>query len=164
MTGMAFNDMARGDGGGNPFGTSDWNDSSDRGRNGGGMGDNLRTPLIDQRGGSQAKGGARGGRHSDGSYNRAIAELGRSIGTFQQHINAAAALSKRVGTPRDSSRVRDQIHSHINDGRALTSSIADRLKEFQRFVSEASGSERVSTESAISSSMILPYSYFCLLL
>ena len=146
---MAFNDMARG---GNPFGKSDWSDGSDGDR---GNGSGLRTPLIDQeRGGGGRRGGGLSGaggrteRWDGGSYDTAIAELGRSIGTFQKHINATATLSKRVGTPRDSRKVRDQIHSHIDEGRALTSAIMTSLKDFNRYLSEVGGSERVSWHPA----------------
>ena len=99
----------------NPFGSSDLNN-------------NLKTPLIEQE------------RHG---VHEAIHNLSKSLTTFQQHIDKASNLSKRIGTNRDNQQVRDQIHAHIDDGRALTSQITVQLKDFLRFVSEVSGSERV---------------------
>ena len=120
---MAFNDMSSERG--NPFGGSD----------------NLRTPLIDQeQSGGPGKGG---GQNISLNYKSAIANLTKSLRAFQQHIDKASNLSKRIGTNRDNQNIRDQIHSHIDSGRSLTSDITIQLKDFLRYVSEVSGSERV---------------------
>ena len=116
---MAFNDMESG----NPFGGSDFNESSSN---------NLKTLLISTT--------------TDG-YKMAITTLAKSLGTFQQHIDKASHLSKRVGTNRDNQHIRDQIHNHIDQGRSLTSTITVQLKDFLRFVSEVSGSERSKRRS-----------------
>jgi hypothetical protein len=119
---MAFDQMASG----NPFGTSD-----------------MSTPLIDAEHGSS-------GATADGSYKSAIRILSKSLGSFQQQIDKASNLTRRIGTNRDNQKVRDQIRAHIEEGRSLIQKIGRHLKDFQRFVSEVSGSERVSLNLFVS--------------
>ena len=121
-TRMAFNDMSN-DHKGNPFGSSDFSRK-----------DNLHTPLIDAERSSSPV----------GSYKSAISDLSRSLGLFQQHIDKATNLTRRIGTNRDTQKGRDSVRGHIEEGRSSISTIAIMLKDFQRFVSEVSGSEKVS--------------------
>lgn len=125
---------------GNPFGSSDFS------RN-----DNLRTPLIDAERGSSPV----------GSYKSAISDLSRSLGLFQQHIDKATNLTRRIGTNRDTQKGRDAVRRHIEEGRSLISTIATMLKDFQRFVSEVSGSEKVSRTFL---SLFFLFNFFCPLL
>ena len=91
----------------------------------------MNTPLIDAEHGN--------------TYSSSIKELSRSLGTFQQHIDKASSLIRRIGTNRDNQNVRDQIKTHLSDGRELVERIAVDLKDFKRFISEARGSEKVRT-------------------
>jgi len=87
----------------------------------------MNTPLIDAEHGN--------------TYSSSIKELSRSLGTFQQHIDKATSLIRRIGREK----FRDQIKTHLSDGRELVERIAVDLKDFKRFISEARGSEKVRT-------------------